>query len=192
MRPLRSIRSAVVCVVLTLGLAACGVPTERSPRPIAPLETRSTGPSTPGASTSSSRFAEMLFLVKDGKLVAVSRPIDRPPTLDAELEHLLAGPTAAEHDAGLTSALTGLGITARVQLHLADAVVDLGNQPDETGRSDEVLAYGQLVCTLTARPDVDRVSFRYNGQPVGVPRADGSLAQQPLTAADYAILLAPG
>jgi hypothetical protein len=185
--PLRFVLVSVVCVI---GLAGCGVPTERSPRPIPPAGTPSVGPS--AANAGSSRFTEKLFFVKDEKLVAVSRPSGSPPTLDAQLQHLLAGPAATEHDAGLTSALTGLGATLRVQLNGTDAVIDLGQQPDDAGRSDEVLAYGQIVCTLTARPDTDTVSFRYDGQPVGVPRADGSLAQQRLTAADYGSLTAPG
>jgi hypothetical protein len=37
---------------------------------------------------------------------------------------------------------------------------------------------------------VDTVSFRYEDEPVGVPRADGSLAAGPLTATDYAQLVA--
>ncbi len=193
MIPLRRIPLALASAVLILivGPAGCGVPTERSPRPISPVESPTGGPSAPDVAASSARLTEVLYLVKDEMLVAVSRPTDRPPTLDAQLDRLLAGPTAVERDAGFTSALTGLGGAVRVQLHGADAAIDLGTRPDEAGRSDEVLAYGQLVCTLAARPDVDTVSFRYNGQPVGVPRADGSLAQQPLTAADYADLIAP-
>jgi spore germination protein GerM len=194
MSPLRRIPPVLAFAVLLLlvGPTGCGVPTEDSPRPIPPAETPTVGPSAPDATTSATRLTEVLYLVRDEMLVAVSRPTDRPPTLDAQLDQLLAGPTAAERDTGLTSALTGLGGAVRVQPHGGNAVIDLGTRPDEAGRSDEVLAYGQLVCTLTLRPDVDTVSFRYNGQPVGVPRADGSLAQQPLTAADYADLIAPG
>jgi spore germination protein GerM len=193
MNPLRRIPPVLAFAVpiLLVGPAGCGVPTERSPRPIPPADTSTVRPSAPDATASSTHLTEVLYLVKDEMLVVVARPADRPPTLEAQLDQLLAGPTSAERDAGLTSALTGLGGAVRVQSHGANAVIDLGTQPAGAGRSDEVLAYGQLVCTLTARRDVDTVSFRYNGQPVGVPRADGSLAQQPLTAADYADLIAP-
>jgi hypothetical protein len=54
-------------------------------------------------------------------------------------------------------------------------------------RSDEVLAYGQMVCALTSQgADVGTVSFASGGQPLAVPRADGSLVAGALTIADYA------
>jgi hypothetical protein len=127
--------------------------------------------------------------VRDSKLVAVRRAGPRLPTVEAQLEHLLAGPTEAEHEDGLSSALTGLGLTARLGIEATEAVVELGSRPDRAGRSDEVLAYGQIVCTLTARPEIDTVVFHYEGQPVDVPRGDGSLGRRPLAASDYASLV---
>jgi hypothetical protein len=132
---------------------------------------------------------ETLYFVRNSNLVAVRRAGPRPPSAETQLEHLLAGPTEAEHADGLSSALTGLAITARLRIEGAAAVADVGARPDEAGRSDEILAYGQIVCTLTARPDIDTVVFHYEGQPVDVPRADGSLARRPLTASDYASLV---
>jgi spore germination protein GerM len=133
----------------------------------------------------------VLCLVRDDRLVPVERRVDGTPTVDAQLQHLLAGPTAAERDSGLSTALPGAVAVAAARPRGTEVEVDVGETGDETGRSDEVLAFGQIVCTLTARSDVDTVAFRRDGAPLGVPRADGALSRRPLTAADYAGLIAP-
>jgi spore germination protein GerM len=190
-RPLR------LCALLAaVAVAGCGVPVETAPRSLPPVATASgaTPASTPG-STSSARPgspAEVLFLVRGGRLVAVRRPATGPLTPQAALTHLFAGPTAAEHDAGMTSALTGIGTGAQVRLDGSVAVVDLGGRPEGTDRSDEILAYGQVVCTLVARPEVDAVSFLLDGRTTAVPRADGSLTWLPVSRADYATLVTHG
>jgi hypothetical protein len=73
----------------------------------------------------------------------------------------------------------------------AVAVVDIGDGPPEAGRTDEILAFGQIVCTLAARSDVNGVVFVRGDQPLEVPRSDGSLSSGPVTAANYADLIAP-
>jgi hypothetical protein len=188
----RQARVAAVLVVVglvVLSTMACGVPAEDDPRPIeATTAGASSAPAQP-AGDGSGLAVETLYFVRDRSLVAVRRAGSRPPSVENQLEHLLAGPTDTEHDSGLSSALTGLGITARARVDGTAAVVDVGSRPDRAGRSDEVLAYGQIVCTLTARPDIETVIFHYEGQPVDVPRADGSLGRRPLAAADYASLV---
>lgn len=188
-----NIRGAALVPVLAFCiLAGCGVPAESEPRIIPSIAiARSTSApptvgSSPGAST------ELLYFVREGRLVRVARTTLSVLPVDVQLEHLLAGPTEAERDTELTSVLTGTQITERVQLQAGEATVDIGNRSDGNGRSDEVLAYGQIVCTLSARPDVDTVSFRYDGHGLRVPRADGSLSAGALTCADYADLVASG
>jgi spore germination protein GerM len=181
------IRFAVVLVVSAT--PACGVPAEDDPRPIEGATAgTSSAPGQP-AGMESGPAVETLYFVRNSSLVAVRRAGPRLPSVETQLEHLLAGPTDPEHQNGLSSALTGLGITAQVRIDGTAAVVDVGNRPDRAGRSDEVLAYGQIVCTLTAGPDVETVIFQSDGQPVDVPRADGSLGRRPLAAADYASLV---
>ncbi|MEU0556516.1 GerMN domain-containing protein [Dactylosporangium sp. NPDC006015] len=181
----------VAALVLALALAGCGVPTEDSPRPVT-VSSRASAPSPAQAgSPAPGRPAELLFLVRDTGLVAVRRPAEQMPAIDAHLRDLLSGPTTAERDAGYTSALTGITVTGIVEVGGGDATVEIGSRSDGSGRSDEVLAYGQIVCTLTSRADVDTVSFRHDGQPLRVPRADASLTDGRLTAADYADLILP-
>ncbi|MFG1891581.1 GerMN domain-containing protein [Micromonospora sp. NPDC049051] len=182
--------------LLVLGLlGGCGVSVEDTPRVVAPPPGPFPSPgvvvSTPSPTLTAGRATEILCFVRDDRLVRVERRVDGTPTVDAQLQHLLAGPTAAERDTGLTTALPGAVPVAVARPRGTEVDVDLGGAGDETGRSDEVLAFGQIVCTLTARSDVDTVGFFRGGAPLGVPRADGSLSRRPLAADDYAGLVAP-
>lgn len=172
-----------VAMLLVL-LAGCGVPTDDQPRaveaPYGPFPTPSTAVSDPAG-----RFTEALYFVRDDRLVLVRRRLDVLPTVDQHLEHLLAGPNEAERAEGLATALFGAVTVAGIRLTETRAEVDVPSVAEGAGRSDEVFAFGQIVCTLTARPEVDSVSFLRDGAPLGVPRADGSLSSGPLTAADY-------
>ncbi|HWG99175.1 MAG TPA: GerMN domain-containing protein, partial [Pilimelia sp.] len=136
--------------------------------------------------------AEPLCFVREGRLVRVIRRVPNWPTIETQVQHLLAGPTVAEREAGLTSALAGTMMITSILLAGGRVTVNLGDDVEGSGRSDEILAFGQLVCTLTSRSDIRSVSFTRDGQPLEVPRADGSLARGPLSAADYASLMPPG
>jgi hypothetical protein len=59
-----------------------------------------------------------------------------------------------------------------LRLYLADgrAVITLGDRAGQGFRSDEVLAFGQIVCTMTSLPEVGTVSFVADGAPLWVPR----------------------
>ncbi|GAB7044692.1 hypothetical protein JCM9533A_85430 [Catenuloplanes niger JCM 9533] len=172
-------------------VAACGIPPETAPRDIAPPNGRydaaaSARPDTgtPGA------IAETVYFVADSRLSAVTRSVDAYPGLAEHLQHLLSGPTAQETAAGLSSALTGTTTIGEVRPNGAEAVVTVGDPPDGSSRSDEALAFGQIVCTLATRPGTAVVSFTRDGQRLRVPRADGSLSEGALTCGDYAGLLA--
>lgn len=89
----------------------------------------------------------------------------------------------------------GGSVGDNVEINAGNVVVALSTPVADTARKDEVLAYAQLMCTLTALPQIDGVVFTNNGAPVAVPRGDGSLppliagAPMPLTAADYTDLI---
>jgi hypothetical protein len=177
-------------VLVFLLVAACGVPAEDRPRPVDPPPAPLTTATTPAPTTDpNGSVAEVVCLVRDDTLVPVVRRVAVLPSVEDHLGQLVAGPTAAERAAGLTSALTGSRV-AGVALADSDARVDLKDDED-AARSDDVLAFGQVVCTLTTRPDVARVVFRRGGRVVAVPRGDGSLSDAPLTAGDYAAITTP-
>ncbi|GGJ81549.1 hypothetical protein GCM10010123_09170 [Pilimelia anulata] len=166
----------------------CGVPPESEPRPIRPPLAL---PAPAAATPSAGADAALLYLVRDGMLVAVDRRV--PPTAAprALLAGLVAGPTDAESTAGLSSPLAGTDLIGDVRLQNGRATVEVRVRAAVEGNpGDETLAYAQIVCTLTARPDVRGVVFVSAGRPIAVPLADASLSQGPLTRADYAPLLA--
>ncbi|HET6532625.1 MAG TPA: GerMN domain-containing protein [Actinoplanes sp.] len=132
-----------------------------------------------------------LCFVRDGRLTAVTRKVRQQVSPDEHLRALISGPDDAESAAGYTSALTATNLAAGARQAGSVVTVEVGDRPQDTGRSDEVLAFGQVVCTLTARSHVTAVAFTQEGRPLAVPRADGSLSAQPLTTVDYADLLVP-
>ncbi|MFI7609327.1 GerMN domain-containing protein [Micromonospora sp. NPDC049366] len=185
-------RARLWVVGLAILLSGCGVPTDDVPRavevPPGPFPT----PVTAGPTATGGRVDQTLCYVRDDRIDRVVRRTDTLPGVEEHLRQLLAGPRAQERDRGVSSALPGTIAVAGARLDGTVAEVDVRPAGEETGRSDEVLAFGQLVCTLTSRGDVTGVSFRRAGQPLDVPRADGSLTQGPLTTADYAPLLRHG
>lgn len=188
-RPLGS--ALVLPSLLALLAGGCGVPVEDSPRVIevgAPSRVATGAPS----AAASGPAAESLYLIRDGSLVAVQRRLAAEPDPQRLLGDLLAGPTEAEQDRGLSTALGGRGVVASVQLLGGTAYVELPAGIEGTGRNDDVLAFGQIVCTLTSRRDVTGVVFTRQGARIGVPLPDASLSQEPLRAADYATLIANG
>ncbi|MGI5242563.1 GerMN domain-containing protein [Dactylosporangium sp. CA-139066] len=172
--------------VVALLAAGCGVQTDPEPRPIEPSVTIGSyeGPMAP---VSPGTAIERLYLVQGNQLVAVDRRVDAVPSPERQLAELAAGPTPEERDRGLDSALVGTAFITGVQLHNGTAIVGLAG--DSSIRNDEILAYGQIVCTLAARADVVAVRFTQEGRPMEVPRADGALTSQMLTDTDYRNLI---
>jgi Sporulation and spore germination len=175
-----------LCVVLAA--AGCGIAPQRSAQPIEPPLGPFQAVTSPSPlPTTSGSFPETLYLVKDSRLVSQIRHVATVSTMDDVIADLLAGPTEAESAAGMSSALAGVTVTG-LQLDGGLATVDLGVPIG--GRSDELLAYAQVVCTLTVRDDVREVSFTRAGKQIDVPRGDSSVSPGPLTFSDYAALIA--
>lgn len=178
-------------MVLALLLAAgCGVSAESQPRSLDPGSApfRGIGESATAAPVGAGRA--LVYLVRDGAIVAVVRRVPEPPTAEAVLAALVVGPSERESDAGLTTAVLSGTTLDRQEPSARVAYVDVPETDEtESGRSDEVLAYAQIVVTLTSLPSVTGVRFLRDGQPLDVPRADGSLARAPLTRRDYTALL---
>ena len=172
-------------------LSSCGVPAQDEPHtvdlPRRPLTSPETGAM---ATTMAGEVARVLCLVRNDRLVQVVRRGQVYPSVQQQLDDLVAGPTRAESVNGLSTALAGLTVTARPGPD-SQAVVETTEEDEGSARSNEILAYGQVVCTLTARADVAAVAFTREGRRLEVPRADGNLTSEPLRAADYATLVGP-
>lgn len=189
MKPARTIAAAVTAIAVVWGVSACGVPVEDEARAL-PSQAGRAQPSATPEPAETGPVTQNLFLVKAGTLVAVQRKVLAEPTVGELMADLLAGPTDAEKDAGITSALLGSNVVADVQVRDGVATVELSASLEGTGRNDDVFAFGQIVCTLAARPGVTWVMFTRGGQLIEVPRGDGSLTAEPLNTNSYSQLIA--
>lgn len=170
-------------------LASCGLPTDDRPHPVDLPRQPLTAPLPSGPTDRPGAYAEILCLVRDGRLVQSVRRVDAPPDAQQHLDDLLTAPAATERDAGLTTALSGLTLTVSRSPAGSEARVEVTETDASKAINDDSLTYGQIVCTLTARADVTAVVFTRHAQRLEVPRADGSLSRSPLTGADYASLI---
>lgn len=69
--------------------------------------------------------------------------------------------------------------------------MDLDPAFAEIRAAEQPIAIAQVVFTLTRRPEVERVAFTLEGDPLEVPRGDGSLTSDPLTQGDFPELARP-
>jgi spore germination protein GerM len=53
------------------------------------------------------------------------------------------------------------------------------------GGTEQLIALAEIVYTATARPGVGQVSFTLEGEPIEIPRGDGSLTSDAVTRGDY-------
>lgn len=182
-----------IVVGVALLLAGCGISAQATAQPVQPPPGVQLAQTQPPDAGQSGRTSEYLYFVKDGTVVRVARHVTSVPSTEVIVHDLLAGPDDEESAAGYTSALLGDRIVDAVQVASRLATVALTAPMSDAGRNDVILAYAQLVCTLTALPQIDGVMFTSGGAPISVPRGDGSLSQgtSPLTAADYTDLIGP-
>lgn len=165
-----------------------------------PSSNPTTGPSAPPsagptASAAGTTIVRAYFFL-DGEpgvagLVGVLREVPETRAVaTAAMNALFAGPSAAEHDGGIGSAvpagtqLLGLTIVNGV------ATVDLSSEFESGGGSASVLTrLGQVVFTLTQFPTVESVRFRIEGRTVTVFSSEGVTLDGPVARADYYDLL---
>lgn len=203
-RPRRSAgarAAAVACAALLAAApAGCGLPGEQRTQVVddasVPYDLLDPGPQSresevvsPGAP----RHAPVVFWIDRDDLLAssdVGLTCDGTATtvVDGVLSALVATPTAAERDAGLSSAIPS---TARLTLvGISDGVAEIDVDPVTIGDAERLpLAAGQVVLSATTAPGVRAVRLVTSGQPVDVPLPGGALATGDVTPEDYVALL---
>ncbi len=186
----RAAAAVLALVVVPAALAACGVRSQASPAAIdresapADLMQRPTT-TTIGDDTSGS---VPVFFVATSRLVPASRPIDGEPTAQRRLRALLEGPTTAERRLGLTTAIPRGGDVSATGRDGGTVEVRLDTAFRDGAVPDQATAFAQVVFTLTADSGVRRVAFLVDGEPVAIPRPDGSLTAGAVTRSDFASL----
>ncbi|WP_460661783.1 GerMN domain-containing protein [Kribbella swartbergensis] len=161
--------------------------------PIEPqaIPSRLQSPGVPTAAPSAASADVQVNFVRNDRLVPVTREVTGPDLLDGVIQALTAGPTGTEQAAGITSALPpGLALSV-VEVQSTRVVLQLSGETDGRSATENVLAVGQIVLSVTALRTVEEVTFWRDGAPVEALLADGALTTDPLTAADYEALRSP-
>jgi spore germination protein GerM len=164
---------AVLVVIVVSG--GCGVPLESSPSRLSddafPEGLR------PSASTVPDAPAEQepidVWYVGDDRLVSTRHRIDPPTTPQKALEELLSGPTEAEQNRSLRTAIPDAAAVVEVSVVRGVATVTLTQAFSEIPAGDQVLAVGQIVLTLTDQRGVGRVRFAVDDAEIAVPLPSG-------------------
>lgn len=202
---------AVVAVASVAVLGACGVPSAGVVETVPPdevpyglSETTSTTSSTtlvpadtsvpPGPPDAEpaivAEFVTLHFVAGD-RIVETTIELVSPATETRVLAALVAGPPPGESGVGLRSAIPA---TLVVDLTVARGVATLDVDRaflEALTPLDQRLAIAQLVLTLTRRPGIGQVLVVEAGEPIAVPRGNGSLAPAGTAVSydDYARLL---
>ncbi|MGY1822004.1 GerMN domain-containing protein [Geodermatophilus sp. SYSU D00079] len=181
-------------------LAGCGVPTggpaETIPASEVPFGlTSPSAPPSPTVAPEPQPDAGRVYLAApDDRLVPRPREVTGPSLrdrLDDLLGALAAGPTTAERDLQLSTALPPDVQLAVTDLTDRTATIDLTGPAEPPAGSASRRAVAQLVLSATSVPGVDAVVLTLDGEPIDAPLPSGQLSSAPLTAADYAAYLAP-
>lgn len=188
---IRPLSSLLIIIVLAAG---CGVPVDREAKAVSDVPfglldlEQVESPEDPGPPEG---LATQIYLVdpSGNLLVGVERRL-ADTSLPSVVDSLLSGPTRAESRDGLSSAFPDQpGLINKVELVEGVAGIDLAQSFTSSEGIRQRLSIAQLVLTLTARPGVGRVSFTLEGQPIDVPRGDGTLAAGSVSRDSYRELM---
>lgn len=178
--------------------AGCGVETESSPSalprddvpfglldPPAPTTTSTTPTATTSAPDPRTTEIPVFFLGPEG-LAAFSVEITGDPTTQRRLDALVAGPSDDLRAFGVRSAVPPVEERVIVRRQATTAFVELTDEfLDALTPNTASPALAQIVYTLTAAPQVARISFLNEGVAIDVLRPDGTPVRRPVTRADF-------
>lgn len=191
-------RRGTLLIGLALSASACGLPTGGAPETIAPADVpyglTSTAPTRTPATSAPPRSDEPRIylvapdevLVPRGRAVRAGTPAER---LDRLVDELAAGPTSAELDEQLSTALPPemrLSVTA---VDGGTATIDISGSENAPSGLESRRAVGQIVLSTTSLPGIRAIMLTREGVPVEAPLPSGELTSEPLTAEDYVALL---
>ena len=191
--------AAIGCVIAITG---CGLPTDDAPSgvevPSGVFPERDNQPVVGAAPDTPTTSLHAVYFLRDGRLVELQRPLAAPVFLDAPLNNLLAGPTPAEAENGLESAIPAGTEVVDVQLLRNNVVsIHLNEVFFEVEGAQRVRAVAQLVLTASALArDSQGVLFFLDGVAQSLPDGAGTIAQvrpgqlpRALRVADFAELM---
>jgi hypothetical protein len=192
-------RVAVVVVIAFASLVGCSGPDDSTFQPVAPpadlaeSTTTTTSPTTlpPTLVPTTTVPTEIvgLYFVAGNQLRKTERSRPRGISLADVLDLLAAGPVT-EPGLVLRSAIPSAPrVLNRVIVSGGVATVDLAPAVRDLPRQEQLLLFGQVVLTLTERPNVGQIRFTLAGSPLAAFLPDGSQRDGAVTKEDYQILL---
>jgi len=177
-------------------VAGCGLPLDSSPRAIPvgqiPLALRETLPTAPPISPRfhGSTPTEIYLLGPDSRLVAVSRYVSAPPTPQKILYTLAAGPSVAESNLGIQSAIQPAASLRAGPLTAGTLTVLLDSTFGTLRPGEETYEFAQIVYSVTSLANVRGVLFKYEGGDIDPEIGNGSIASDyVVNRSDYRQLL---
>ena len=204
--------AAVFLPAMALLFSACGVPEDQTDRPVSKADvqfglldpvvtttstttttTRPPPSSIPATTTTTTStlpsFWLDLYLIQNQRLVGVRRPIAVEPTVEDVLD-ALQHPSFDETFGGRRSELVDPGLIVSASSFGGTASVELGDPFSALLGSNQQLAIGQIVYSLTEVAGIGNVSFSLGGSLLEVPGMDGRLIRGPVSRADLLSLVA--
>jgi hypothetical protein len=136
---------------------------------------------------------EVWFAGSEGLLFVSKRTAKPEPAMGRiALESLLAGPSEAEREAGVGTAIPNGTELLGLDIDDGIATVDLSSQYEQgSGSHAEFLRLAQVVYTITQFETVQSVNFQIEGKPVEVFGGHGILLDRPRARRDYRDYLPP-
>jgi len=179
-------------------VGACGVPTEGPPTVITevPGDLLAPAPRTTAPPTTPAAQGPFIYLVDgNGRLVPVpagASGAEPAGSAAIVLTRLASGPDESERVSGLSTALSPSVSLTLTAVEDGRAVVEIESGTPAPAASRLPIGVGQVVLSLASIPGITSTTLTSNGVPIDAPLPSGVLTSQPLTAADYAVLIRPG
>ena len=193
--------SATLAALLGFAVASCGSGAQSAgPTPTGqgtgnePVLTDSDNVGTDtgsGTETSGGTVHYKVWFHRGEQLYVVSRAAAVTPRIgSAALTDLLAGPTSAEHDAGVGTQIPDGTELLGLSIDNGIATVDLTSEYESGGGTASMtMRLAQVVCTLDQFSTVKGVLFQLDGHAVDVLGGEGIVIDHPLRCRDYRDLL---
>ena len=135
-------------------------------------------------------FVELFFIKEGLEARSVIRAVDTPEVAANAIRALIQGPTPAEQDTELSTAVPADTLLLGLTINDGLATIDLSREFEVGGGSFNILSrLAQVVYTLTQFETIDEVNFRLDGEPVTVFSGEGVLLENPVGRDDYATIL---
>jgi hypothetical protein len=177
------VRNGCALIGLLLAVTGCGVGVSGHPELLPASVVPAPTPSAKRADATT-RTAPVYF-AKNDRLIAVDRGIDDTRRVASAFAAVVAGPTDAEKQAGIRTAVSA-DLAPDIRTDAGVTVIALRRDALEVPAGVQVLAVAQLVWSATTPPgSPQRIRFTDGADPIAVPVDGGRLESRAVGRADY-------